>query len=218
MSGPGVGSRLYGATGNDKPNDRLYATTERQAISLKLGAFGRKAGLPADVIERVIADAHKNILPLFDGFDLDSHQKAVITEKAVHVAIENASGRLSPELVKSWDTLVMEELRAKRIPRGRAKQILDQVGERLLAEKPEAHAALARGYPVARHPVVARRLIEWHLRREGEDATKARRAKYVHGQRDGSSLLAGSPSPSAAVASTALKSLGKAPLGSSLYG
>jgi hypothetical protein len=170
---------------------RLFGGSKGELHAVE--AIGRKAGLSPEKIHEVTEWAKKAILPLFDDFGVEPHAKEHILQTAVHVAIEHAAGRVPRSLVESWDKLVMEELIARRIPRAKAREILLNIDERLLEERPHAERALRRAYPIPRHPVISRHLVNWELRRRGEDAK-----------------------PSGQVASTALKSLAASPLGSDL--
>ena len=182
-------------------------------------AIGRKDGLSPETIKKVSEWAKKSILPLFDDYGVEVHPKAHILATAVHVAIEHAAGRVPDALVKQWDSLVMEKLVARRIPRGKAREIFLGIDARLLKERPAHLRAFREAYPITRHPVISRHLVNWELRRRGEDARSP--AKYVHaarnesavaGVRPGTQLLAGSGQ----VGATALRSLGRSPLGEDL--
>ncbi len=174
-------------------------------------AIGRKAGLSPEKIHEVTEWAKKIILPLFDDYGVDHLAREHITSKAVHVAIEHAAGRVPRALVESWDNQVMEELVARRIPRAKAREILLGIDARLLKERPEHLRAFREAYPITRHPVISRHLVNWELRRRGEDAKSP--AKYVHSQRSGAGLLAGNPG-AGTEAVVALRSLNRSPLGS----
>jgi hypothetical protein len=203
-------TKLFSRTARPSPapGSGLYSNTIMQSVSGKLSSRARKAGVTPEALQPIIEHTQKALLPLFDGFGLSPHEIGDLLDTSLHLAIEKAAGRLTPELVKAWDASVLEELTAKIRPHGRARarQILEQAGERLLDEKPTAHDALVRAYPLARHPKVARKIADWHLRRTGEDARQP--ATYIRNQ--GSSLLSGS---SGDVSSTALAALDRRPLG-----
>jgi hypothetical protein len=176
----------------------------------RVESVGRKAGLSPEQVHSLDEWARKEAMPLLDGFGIDMREKDHILAAAAYVAIENAAGRITPAMVKAWDALVMEELRAthKLKSKAWAEGVLRGIDDRLLKEKPEAYKALRNAYPITRHPVISRHLVNWELRRRGAEAKSP--AKYINAVR---TAQAGS-APSGSVSSTALRSLsGKNSLG-----
>jgi hypothetical protein len=174
----------------------------------RVESVGRKAGLSPEQVHSLDEWARKAVLPLFDGFGVDPQAKDHITAMAAHVAIENASGRITPAMVKAWDTTVMEEMRAthKLKSKAWAEGVLRGIDARLLKEKPEAYKALRNAYPITRHPVISRHLVNWELRRRGAEANSP--AKYIHAVR---TAQAGS-APSGSTSAAAVTALDRRPL------
>jgi hypothetical protein len=169
----------------------LFSDQIARAASDAVYSRGRKEGLPAAELERIEEHTRKVILPLFDGFGLEPHQIGELLDRALHLAIEKAAGRLSESQVAAWDAYATADLRAQGMSPNRIRQIRRDVAERLWNEKPAAYEALMRAYPLARHPRVARLLTDWHARRSTADASKTRQARYVSRVR---SLEASDPS------------------------
>lgn len=185
----------------------LYSNTAEQAASRAVRSRGAKEGLTAEQLDQLDDDTRKNILPLLDGFGLDDHQVGEITGRAIHIAIEYRTGRLTDAHVQAWDQLVYADMRAHGLTNKRIGAKLEELNERLFDEKPTAHAALAAAYPLGHHPRIQRMLMSWHDRRTAEDGLRSRSVKARMTPPSGT--LRGSGAEGA----EALKQLGKSPLG-----
>jgi hypothetical protein len=187
----------------------LYANTMTQVASNAVRLHGSAQELTPAELEHLDERTRKVVLPLLNGFGLSPSQIGEILDRALHIAIEKAAGRLTPDMVKVWDANVFADMRAHGLSPRKIWQKLDALNLRLFDEKPDAHAALLRVAPLGRHPRITRMLLDWHDRRTSADGAKSRGAKPMNSP-PAAGTLTGNPGGESA---TALAMLGKHPLG-----
>lgn len=191
----------------------IYRNTLEQSVSRAVRSQGAKDGLSPAELARIDEHTRKNLLPFLDGFGLDDRQSAELLSLALHNEIEKAAGRMTPEMVKAWDAHVYADLRAQGLnSNNKIGARLKAIEQRLFEEKPDAHAALERAYPLGHHPRVVRWLKDWHDRRTADEGAKTASAKAKMVPR----ASAMTPPPSGKESAVALGQLGKSSLGAEL--
>ena len=190
----------------------LYQSTVEQSAFRTLRSRGSKAGLSDAELEQIEEHARKSWLPLIDGFGLTEKEVSGIMSLALHCQIEMHRGRMDEAKVKALDQLVHADLRAHGLNNKQIGRKLEELNQRLFDEKPAAHAALDRGYPLGHYPQVMRPLLAWHNRRTADEISREHSIKAKMTAPAGGTT----PKPSGSVATTALRSLGQRPLGGGL--
>jgi hypothetical protein len=110
--------------------------------------------------------------------------------------------------VKALDQLVYADLRAHGLNNKQIGAKLEALDERLYREKPQAHAALDRGYPLGHYPQVMRPLLAWHNGRTADELSRERSIAARMAPAGGTTLK-----PAVSEGVTALRSLARDPLG-----
>jgi hypothetical protein len=166
------------------------------------------ADVPEGELEKLEKHARSSWLPLVDGFGLDEKQTAEIMSLALHCQIEMHRGRIDEAKVKALDELIYADLRAHGLNNKQIGAKLEALNARLFREKPAAHAALDRGYPLGHYPQVIRPLLAWHNRHTADELSRERSIAAKMAPAGGTTLK-----PSAeGVGVTALRNLGRDPL------
>jgi hypothetical protein len=169
----------------------LFRNSRLQAVGDGAAAAARREGLSSEEIAQIEESAKRDVLPLFDGFGLEPHQMRDLTDLATRLALDRRAGRMTDAKVAAWSQLVREDLRSRHASNRRVAQILREANQRLFDEKPDAYAGLARSAKVGFHPMAARLITDWHLRREADEAAATRASKFMKGS--GASVLPAAP-------------------------
>lgn len=153
------------------------------------GLYPSRDGLSKKQIDEVLRKARDAVLPL-RNLGLDPHQFRELAELADRIAIEMATGRLTPEKLKAWDAQVWADARAHQSSDRDTAQLLKDVNQRLWDECNEGYFGLQHAN-IGHHPRFARAMIDWHHRRKGEETrgkTYVSRARHA-----GTAMLSDNP-------------------------
>lgn len=192
---------------------------DSQALRGAAKAFATNRGIKDSA--KLEQEVDEKISALSKGMDLSPAELRHLATIVLKHTERVAHGKHTQAETDEWSRKSIADLKTRHVSMRRVSEIIHSTNAWLKAKYPAIHEVLKRdGNALGSHPFVVRHLTDRYLQHEKESARTASASKWPQKARADQmaatvapgGLLAGNV-PAATVGATALKSLGRRPLG-----
>jgi hypothetical protein len=194
----------------------MYQAAGSQALRQAARSFAINHGVKNSAMLEKQVD--ERISSLSKGMDLSPSELTQLATIVLRTTERVATGEHTPAHTEEWSRLAIADLKSRHVSMTRVKGVIAATNAWLKAKHPAIHEVLKREPALGSNTFIVRRLTDRYLQHERETERTARASKWpAKARADQMAATVGRGGllapPAAAIGSTALKVLGKSPLG-----